>query len=190
MMPAVTSPIELSSAGPVRQPNGSVPAGSRMTVNPIVYAELGVPVAPFAEKAVAVNPNDADSYAMLGRILNWTGSPERGEEEIEKALRRNPRPPFWYIFGLGHARFLQQDYQGAITAFRRGIQTHPSWLPNRYYLAASYAHAGDSAKAEFELGQGAVRTVIPSVIAGDLTPYRNISDLNHFMEAMGKAGVR
>jgi len=143
-----------------------------------------------AEKAVAVNSNDADGYAMLGRILNWTGSPERGEEEIEKALRRNPRPPFWYLFGLGHARFLTQDYQGAIIAFRRGVQTHPSWLPNRYYLAASYAHAGDPVKAEFELGQGAVRTVMPSVIAGDLTPYRNIADLNHFMEAMRKAGVR
>jgi adenylate cyclase len=122
--------------------------------------------------------------------LNWTGSPERGEEEIEKALRRNPRPPFWYLFGLGHSRFLTQDYQGAIIAFRRGVQAHPSWLPNRYYLAASYAHAGDAAKAEFELGQGAVRVVIPSVIAGDLTPYRNSADLNHFMEAMRKAGVR
>jgi adenylate cyclase len=143
-----------------------------------------------AEKAVAVNPNDADGYAMLGRILNWTGSPERGEEEIEKALRRNPRPPFWYLFGLGHSRFLTQDYQGAIIAFRRGVQTNPSWLPNRYYLAASYAHAGDAAKAEFELGQGAVRVVIPSVIAGGLTPYRNSADLNHFMEAMRKAGVR
>jgi adenylate cyclase len=142
-----------------------------------------------AEKAVVVNPNDADGYAMLGRILNWTGSPERGEEEIEKALRRNPRPPFGYLFGLGHARFLMQDYQGAIIAFRRGVQTHPSWLPNRYYLAASYAHAGDPGKAEFELGEGAVRTVIPSLFAGDLTPYRNIADLNHFMEAMRKAGV-
>jgi adenylate cyclase len=143
-----------------------------------------------AERAITVNPNDADGYAMLGRILNWTGSPERGEEEIEKALRRNPRPPFWYLFGLGHARFLTQDYQGAIIAFRRGVQTNPSWLPNRYYLAASYAQAGDPAKAEFELGQGAVRTVMPSVIAGDLTPYRNSADLNHFMDAMRKAGVR
>ena len=142
-----------------------------------------------AEKAFAVNPNNADGYAMLGRILNWMGSPERGEEEIEKALRRNPRPPFGYLFGLGHARFLMQDYQGAIIAFRRGVQTHPSWLPNRYYLAASYAHAGDPGKAEFELGEGAVRTVIPSLFAGDLTPYRNIADLNHFMEAMRKAGV-
>lgn len=143
-----------------------------------------------AERAITVNPNDADGYAMLGRILNWTGSPERGEEEIEKALRRNPRPPFWYLFGLGHARFLTQDYQGAIIAFRRGVQTNPSWLPNRYYLAASYAQARDPAKAEFELGQGAVRTVMPSVIAGDLTPYRNSADLNHFMDAMRKAGVR
>ena len=143
-----------------------------------------------AEKAVAVNPNAADGYAMLGRILSWSGLPERGKEQIKKALRRNPRPPFGYLFGLGHARFLAQDYKGAIVAFRRGVQTHPNWLPNRYYLAASYAHAGDPFKAEFELGQGAVRTVMPSVIAGDLTPYRDIADLKHFMEAMRKAGVR
>jgi len=143
-----------------------------------------------AEKAVLVNPNNADGYATLGRILTWAGSPERGEEEVEKALRRNPSPPFWYLFGLGHARFLTQDYQGAIVAFRRGVETNPSWLPNRYYLAASYAEAGDAARAEFELGQGAVRSVIPSVIAGELTPYRDRDDLNHFLDALRKAGVR
>ena len=143
-----------------------------------------------AEKAVAVNPNAADGYAMLGRILSWAGSPERAKEQIKKALRRNPRPPFGYLFGLGHARFLAKDYRGAIVAFRRGVQTHPNWLPNRYYLAASYAHAGDSLKAEFELGQGAVRAVMPLVIAGDLTPYRDVADLKHFMEAMRKAGGR
>jgi tetratricopeptide (TPR) repeat protein len=137
-----------------------------------------------------VNPNNADGYATLGRILTWAGSPERGEEEIEKALRRNPSPPFWYLFGLGHARFLTEDHQGAIVAFQRGVETNPSWLPNRYYLAASYAEAGDTARAEFELGQGAVRSVIPSVIAGELTPYRDRDDLNHFLDALRKAGVR
>ena len=143
-----------------------------------------------AEKVIAVNPNDADGYAPLGRILTGVGSPGRGEEEIEKALRRNPSPPIWYLFGLGHARFLAQDYQGAIIAFRRGVQTNPSCLPNRYYLAASYAEAGDAAKAEFELGQGALRSVMPSVLAGELTPYRNPDDLNHFLDALRKAGVR
>ncbi len=143
-----------------------------------------------AERAVEVNPNNADGYATLGRILNWAGSPEQGEEEIEKALRRNPRPPFWYLFGLGHARFLTQDYKGAIVAFQRGVQSNPNWLPNRYYLAASYAHAGDPARAEFELGQGAVRSVISSAIAGDLTPYRDRDDLNHFVDGLRKAGVR
>lgn len=143
-----------------------------------------------AEKAVAVNPNYADGYAMLGKILTWAGSPERGAEEVEKALRRNPQPPFWYLFALGHARFGMEDYQGAIVAFRQGVASNPGWLANRYFLAASYAEAGDPAKAEFELGQGAVRSVMPSVLAGDLTPYRNPDDLDRFVGALRKAGVR
>ncbi len=143
-----------------------------------------------AERAVAVNPNDADGHAMLGKILTWAGSPERGAEEVEKALRRNPQPPFWYLFALGHARFVMEDYSGAIIAFRQGVASNPGWLANRYFLAASYAEAGDQAKAEFELGQGAVRAVMPSVLAGDLTPYRNSDDLDRFVGALRKAGVR
>jgi adenylate cyclase len=143
-----------------------------------------------AEKAIAVNPNYADGYATLGEILTWSGAPERGAEEIEKALRRNPQPPFWYMFALGHARFLLHNYEGAIVAFRRGVESNPRWLPNRYFLAASYAQAGDEAKAQFELGQGSVRSVMPTIVSGDLTPYRDRDDLDHFLEAIRKAGVR
>ncbi len=143
-----------------------------------------------AEKAIAVNPNYADGYATLSKILTWAGSAERGEEAVEQALRRNPRPPFWYLFARGHARFVMEDYEGAIVAFREGVESNPTWLANRYYLAASYAEAGDPARAEFELGQSAVRSVMPSVIAGDRTPYRNRADLNRFVEALRKAGVR
>lgn len=143
-----------------------------------------------AEKAIAVNPNYADGYATLGEILTWSGAPERGAEEIEKALRRNPQPPFWYMFALGHARFLLHNYEGAIVAFRHGVESNPRWLPNRYFLAASYAQAGDEAKAQFELGQGSVRSVIPTIVSGDLTPYRDRDDLDHFLEAIRKAGVR
>ncbi len=142
-----------------------------------------------AQKAVSINPNFADGYATLGEILTWTGDAERGAEELEKALRRNPQPPFWYLFALGHARFLLHNYEGAIVAFRSGIESNPRWLPNRYFLAASYAHAGDAAKAEYELEQGAVRTVISAVASGDLTPYRDRDDLDHFLDALRKAGV-
>jgi len=143
-----------------------------------------------AERAIQINPNYADGYATLSEILTWIGDAERGAEEMSKALRRNPQPPFWYLFALGHARFLLHNYEGAIVAFRQGIESNPGWLPNRYFLAASYAHAGDEAKAEYELEQGAVRSVISTVASGDLTPYRDRDDLAHFLEALRKAGVR
>jgi Flp pilus assembly protein TadD len=50
-----------------------------------------------AERAIALDPNDADGYVMLGVILAFAGRPEEAIGLIEKAMRLNPHYPVSYL---------------------------------------------------------------------------------------------
>jgi adenylate cyclase len=51
-----------------------------------------------AERAIALDPNHADSYAWLGAILDLVGRPEEAIGLIEKAMRLSPYyPPLYFI---------------------------------------------------------------------------------------------
>jgi len=49
------------------------------------------------ERALALNPNDADGYIDLGVILFYTGPPQEGLRMVEKAMRLNPHYPAFYL---------------------------------------------------------------------------------------------
>ena len=46
-----------------------------------------------AERALALDPNYADSYQVLAHVLNFVGRPEEAIGLAEKALRLDPRGP-------------------------------------------------------------------------------------------------
>ncbi len=50
------------------------------------------------ERAVALDPNYADSYAVQAEVLNFAGRPEEALQSVEQAMRLNPRCPPWYLF--------------------------------------------------------------------------------------------
>ena len=49
------------------------------------------------ERAIALDPNDADGYAWLGAILDFAGRPEEAIGLAEKAMRLNPHYPPLYL---------------------------------------------------------------------------------------------
>src|SRR5581483_10849099 len=55
------------------------------------------------ERAVALDPNYADSYAVQAEVLTFAGRPEEALQSVEQAMRLNPRCPPWYLFWLGAA---------------------------------------------------------------------------------------
>lgn len=50
-----------------------------------------------AERAVALDPNNADGYENLGSVLTWAGRAEEGIGLVQKAMRLNPRYPPRYL---------------------------------------------------------------------------------------------
>ncbi|MSO64425.1 MAG: hypothetical protein EXQ85_01250 [Alphaproteobacteria bacterium] len=138
-------------------------------------------------RAVDLDPNYADGRARLASILAWMGQPEDALIHAQAAIRLNPKPPAWYMFGLGHAYCLMHNYESVAKAFQCGLTANPEWLPNRYFLAASYAQPGLRDKAVFELARSEVRPYQASVAKGESMPYKNGDDLVHWVDAFKKA---
>jgi tetratricopeptide (TPR) repeat protein len=55
------------------------------------------------ERAIALDPNDAESYTMLANLLNSAGRPEEALRAVAQAMRLNPRYPSWYLVESGMA---------------------------------------------------------------------------------------
>lgn len=136
--------------------------------------------------ALALNPNNADAWVQRADALTLEGLPEEAIAEIRKALRLNPHHPDWYLWQLGFAHYLAREYDEAIAALRKMSRS----LEANRLVAASLAQIGliDEARvvaAEF-------LEVNPSFSAaywGSANPFRNDTDLQHFIDGYLKAGL-
>jgi TolB-like protein/class 3 adenylate cyclase/tetratricopeptide (TPR) repeat protein len=99
-------------------------------------------------KAVALDPNDAENYAMLGAALVWAGKPDAAIEPIERAMRLDPNYPALYFCHYGTALFSLGRYTKAAEKFEQCKAGNPGNLWPYIYLIASYAYLGQDAKAD------------------------------------------
>ena len=80
------------------------------------------------EKAIALDPNDAEGCATLAEILTWVGKPNEAIEWVQKAIRLNPRASTSYLWILGHAHRLAGRYEAAIAVQREVLQNSPTHI--------------------------------------------------------------
>src|SRR5262249_42194145 len=90
------------------------------------------------ERAIALAPNNADSYALQAEALNWAGRPEEALKMAEQAMRLNPHYPHFYLFGLGWAYRLTGRYAEAIATLKELTSRSPNNLVGYFFLAHSY----------------------------------------------------
>jgi adenylate cyclase len=105
------------------------------------------------EKAVALDPNFADGLAYHGLLLVLSGRAPAAFPYIERAMRINPRFPFWYLHTLGYAQFMVTRYDAAAESFRKALERNPNWPPSRRLLLATYGHLGQTDDAAWEIGE-------------------------------------
>src|SRR5713226_165453 len=90
------------------------------------------------ERAITLDPNDADGYVTLGVILAFAGRPEEGIGWIERGMRLNPHYPPWYLFELGQAYRLTGRYAEAVATLKEVISRSPNLTVAHNTLADSY----------------------------------------------------
>jgi TolB-like protein/Tfp pilus assembly protein PilF len=100
-----------------------------------------------AERAIALNPNDAGSYEARGAILVFSGHPKQAIESFEIAMRLNPTMGSSLWEPVGWAYYMERRYTEALTALKAGLRANPSDYSNPAGLAASYAQLGRTDEA-------------------------------------------
>ncbi len=95
-----------------------------------------------AQKAVALDTNDATAYAGLAHALILADRAEEGAKAIRRAMRLDPHHPPGYLIILGAAQFGVQQYKAAAKTFERAVRLNPDNELPLIYLAASFGHLG------------------------------------------------
>jgi adenylate cyclase len=90
------------------------------------------------ERAIALDPNRADSYGMQAETLLIAGRPEEALRAVERAMRLNPRYPPIYLFTLGWAYLSIGRYAEATVTLKEGISRNPNLSNAHFLLASSY----------------------------------------------------
>jgi DNA-binding SARP family transcriptional activator/TolB-like protein/Tfp pilus assembly protein PilF len=106
-------------------------------------------------RTLELNPSATYVHAQVGAILVQLGRPSEGLDEIQAAIRLNPKDPnigFFYVFAGEAELELRRDFE-AIEWLTRAIARMPR-NPTAYkLLSASYALTGDRANMEKSLAK-------------------------------------
>ena len=152
------------------------------------------------DRALALNPNDADVAAMFANILVYWGRWREALDWIGAAKRLNPFPPNLYHWYHALALYSGRRYQEAIEALQGARSLHSWSLGLR---AACYARLGllDAARADIarfvserhrELRENGEAVPVDDLdlATARAERYRHAADRKHFLDGLRKAGLR
>ncbi|MGD0238244.1 MAG: tetratricopeptide repeat protein [Syntrophorhabdales bacterium] len=149
----------------------------------------------YAEKSVALNPNDPTMMFSLATIMHGAGRFEESISLIKTAMRICPYYPALYLRYLAASDLLAGRYQEAIEACEAMLERSRKGEYNpfyaRIYLAAAYAGLGqiDKAKAQAE----EVVKLKPNFSMEDekfLTMYKDPANRERNFALLRKAGLK
>jgi adenylate cyclase len=139
------------------------------------------------ERAVALNPNDANGIARMGLALATSGGrAEEGIELIRQAMCLNPFHPESYWDDLAIASYAARRYEEALEANRRIVGRKQYWYFAR--LAACYAQLGRLDEARAQTVE-ALRLKPDFRLSAVKLYYKNPADAEHVFDGMRKAGL-
>ena len=137
------------------------------------------------ERALALNPNDANALASYGSALAGLGKHEEGLRHIREAMRLNPFHPEWYWLDLRAAFLSARRYSDAIEAYQRRTRPHV-WVLTR--VAICYAYLGRMAEA-----REITRRILELSSGFRISTFRrggwSDEDVQHLREGMLLAGL-
>jgi adenylate cyclase len=142
------------------------------------------------QKALELNPNDADVMTDYAWTLNYSGRTEEAIEWAARAMRLNPHYPEWYVMQLGLIYYDARRYDDAIATIES--LSNSETILTDLYLAASHAQLGHENKARQAL-LGALKfdpkATIRDWVTAEKIPYKNSSYHEHLREGLRRAGM-
>ena len=143
------------------------------------------------ERAISLDPNNADWLAGLGGVLVWADRAEEAIELIGKAMTLNPIFPPNYSWNLGHAFLQTKRFDKAISTLKRAIKQNPDFWPSHILLAASYSAAGRTEEGRAEAAETLRINPDFSLESWRLKcPFKNKEALERRFSALRKVGLK
>jgi tetratricopeptide (TPR) repeat protein len=101
-----------------------------------------------ADKAIALQPNDAITLATLGRYLTWAHRADESVTLLERALRLDPFHPPTYLDWVSLAYAFAGRYEDCLHAAARGIALEPDFIALHVNSAICYGALGQEEDAQ------------------------------------------
>ena len=145
------------------------------------------------ERAIAIDPNNADGYVALAHALSLAGRPQDALSLMEKAIRLNPHYPTSYLHELGMARFGIEDYEGAALVLEQALTINPEDRLSIRLLIATLGHLSRVAEVTTIIDRAGVtyRGHDPLSIRAITFwyPFKNPADAERLADGLRKAGI-
>ena len=142
------------------------------------------------EKALALDRNYADAYALLTFSLTFSGRPGVALGSMKKAMRLNPHHSLEYLSALGIAYFMLGRYEMAVNEFKKALVRNPTGQYERMWLAATYAKLGRIEDAEWEAQE--LLGLDPQFSLNRISkvlPFKDPAQLEVLLAGLRKAGL-
>jgi TolB-like protein/class 3 adenylate cyclase len=143
-----------------------------------------------ADKALALQPQDAITLSNLGSMLNWAGRGEAALEVLQRAIRLDPFHPPNYLERLAASHAIVGDYELCIEVAKRGIALNPDYVSLHVNITECYAaldREEEARAAAAEIARTNPRFTLRAYAA--YTPYTHDRDRQRSVELLRKAGV-
>ena len=143
------------------------------------------------ERAIALDPNEAISYAVLAETLSRVGRVEEAVGMVEQALRRKTIPIDRHLDSVGTAYYLAGRPEEAIAPLKQYIARYPNILGAHLNLAAAYSDLDREVEARAEAAE--VLRINPQFsleVHKERMPLKDRAMLERHIAALRKAGLK
>ncbi len=142
-----------------------------------------------AERAIALDPNDATGQFIMGKVLVFGGRPEAAVEYVKRAMRLDPHYPAEPLCLLGLAHFAMGKLEEAVSSIERGLKHNPELVHFTVPLAAAYAHLGRDKEAQDAVETRKAGWMLPNLRTIMYNwPFKDLKVSDHFVDGLIKAG--
>src|SRR5262249_50655206 len=138
------------------------------------------------DKAIALNPNDAEVMFRRGCTLAYRGDPQTALDWFRRAMRLDPQRPS-FREAIFDAHYMARDYEGAIALYQ-GWSNPPIHMIVE--VAACYAQLDCREEARITIAEFMQRRPenydLAAFVSAHLAMCRRLEDREHWLEGYRK----